>query len=251
MTVFFEGSIILNYKMTIAYDGTRFNGWQRQKENDNTIQTVLEKAISEFLGEKVEIFGSGRTDAGVHAKGQTANFKTDKKFESFIEEINKKIPSSIAVKSIERVDDRFHSRLSAKSKTYEYTIWKADYNNAFSKKFAFECKGLDVEKMKEAAYNFIGTHDFKGFCANKRMKKSTVREIYSIELEENDETIKIKYTGNGFLYNMVRILTGTLIEVGEGKRTSEEAAAAIKTKKREDAGFTAPANGLCLNEVYY
>ncbi len=243
----------MNYKMTIAYDGSRFNGWQAQKENDNTIQSLLEKAISDMLGEKAEINGSGRTDAGVHAKGQVANFKTKANIdkELFLRDINEKLPSSVAVKSVEEAEERFHARLNAKGKTYEYTIWKAAYNNVFSKRFAFECRGLDTVKMREAAALLIGTHDFLGFSSLKKSKKSTVRTITAIEIKEDNETIKISYTGNGFLYNMVRIMTGTLIETGEGKRDKHSIADVLDKKDRSLAGFTAPAQGLCLIDVFY
>ena len=243
----------MNYKMTIAYDGSRFNGWQSQKGNDNTIQALIEKTLSDMLGEKVEINGSGRTDAGVHAKGQVANFRTAKKIDkdAFLKEINDKLPSSVAVKSIEEAEERFHARLNAKGKTYEYTIWKAPYNNAFSKRFAFECYGLDVEKMRQAASLLIGTHDFLGFSSLKKSKKSTVRTINAIDIKEDSETIKISYTGNGFLYNMVRIMTGTLIEVGEGKREAESIKDVLDEKDRSLAGFTAQPQGLCLMDVFY
>ena len=157
----------------------------------------------------------------------------------------------MAIKSIEEVDDRFHSRLSAKMKVYEYTIWKKKYNDVFMRRYAFRCVDLDVKKMKLAAAEFIGTHDFKGFCANKRMKKSTVRTVYSIDFFEDEETIRIRYTGNGFLYNMVRIMTGTLIEVGEGKRDALSIKNVLNEKDREMAGFTAPPPGLSLLEVCY
>lgn len=245
--------IVLNIKITVAYDGTRFNGWQKQKDGDNTIQSLLEKEIGDLIGEKVALFGSGRTDAGVHAKGQTANFKTEKEIdiEKFLKDINEKLPSSVAVKNAAEADERFHARLNAKSKTYEYTIWKAAYNNVFEKRYAFSCTGLDVNKMKEASADFIGTHDFKGFCSAKRTKKSTVRTVYSIDFKEDDETIKISFTGNGFLYNMVRIMTGTLIEIGEGSRQKKTISEVLETKNREDAGFTAPPQGLCLMNVFY
>lgn len=243
----------MNIKITVAYDGTRFNGWQKQKEGDNTLQSLLEREIAGIVGEKIELFGSGRTDAGVHAKGQTANFKAEKRIdlEKFLKDINEKLPSSVAVKSAKEAEERFHARLNAKSKTYEYTIWKAAYNNVFGKRYAFSCEGLDVRKMKEAAADFIGTHDFKGFCSAKKTKKSTVRTVYSVDFKEDEETIKISFTGNGFLYNMVRIMTGTLIEIGEGKRKRETIGEVLKTKNREDAGFTAPPQGLCLIKVLY
>lgn len=239
--------------MITAYDGSRFNGWQRQKENDNTIQTLLEKTISSMLGEDIEINGSGRTDAGVHAKGQVVNFKTKTRIdkEVFLRDINEKLPSTVAVKSIEEAEERFHARLNAKGKTYEYTIWKAVYNNTFSNRFAVRCFGLDAEKMRKAAGYLLGTHDFLGFSSLKKSKKSTVRTISLIEIKEDDETIKISYTGDGFLYNMVRIMTGTLIEVGEGKREAESIKDVLDKKDRSLAGFTAQPQGLCLMDVFY
>ena len=243
----------MNYKIILAYDGTRFCGWQRQNKNDNTVQTVAERAVSDVLGENIELVGSGRTDAGVHAEGQTANFKTEKRLDGgeFIRFVNAALPGTIAVKSIEIVDERFHSRLNAKAKTYEYTLWKAPYNDPFGRHYAFKCEGVDAEKMRNGVNLFVGTHDFRAFCANKRYKKSTVREIYSADIIEDNETVKISFTGSGFLYNMVRIMTGTLIEIGEGKRSTDTIEKAFLTLNREDAGFTAPPQGLCLKEVFY
>lgn len=243
----------MNYKILLAYDGTRFSGWQRQNGGDNTVQYVVEKAVSGVLGENIEVIGSGRTDAGVHAKGQTANFKTDKKIngDEFIPAVNGLLPNSVAIKEIEIVDERFHSRLNARAKTYEYTIWKAPYNDPFGRNYSFRCTDIDTEKMRRAAELFIGTHDFKAFCANRRFKKSTVREIYSVDIYEDYETVKMRFTGSGFLYNMVRIMAGTLIETGEGKREIGSIEKAFASLNRDDVGFTAPPQGLCLLEVFY
>ena len=243
----------MNYKIILAYDGTRYAGWQRQNKNDNTIQSAVEKAVSAVLGESIELVGSGRTDAGVHAEGQTANFKTEKRLDGdeFIRSVNAALPGTVAVKSIEIVDERFHSRLNAKAKTYEYTLWKAPYNDPFGRHYAFKCEGLDTGKMRRGAELFVGTHDFRAFCANKRYKKSAVREIYSVDITEDNETVKIRFTGSGFLYNMVRIMTGTLIEIGEDRRSTDTVEKAFLTLNREDAGFTAPPHGLCLKEVFY
>ena len=213
------------YKMVLCYDGSRYNGWQKQGNTDNTLQEKLEKILTDIAGVETEIAGSGRTDAGTHAKGQVASF---------------------------RMDCRFHARLNAKAKRYVYTIWTGEMPPVFWRKYSFWCKDkLDVEAMKEAASAFVGTHDFKSFCANKRMKKSTVRTIYDIEIEQKEQRLVLSFTGNGFLYQMVRILTGTLIEVGEGKRSPMEMEEILAAENREAAGFTAPSRGLMLDEVFY
>lgn len=243
-----------NYKIVLAYDGSRYNGWQKQGNTGNTVQEKLEGILERIGGAPTEIFGSGRTDGGTHAKGQVANFHMDfdGTAEALMEQINGSLSEDIAVLSIEEVDSRFHSRLSAKAKTYEYTIWHSTRPPVFARKYVFWCKeSLDLEKMKVAAEAFLGVHDFKSFCANKRMKKSTVREIYDITFTTVGESTTISYTGNGFLYQMIRILTGTLIEVGEGKRDMSQLPEVLSGLTREGAGFTAPSRGLCLKEVFY
>lgn len=240
--------------MILAYDGGRYNGWQKQGNTDNTIQEKLEGIVTALAGCPTEVYGSGRTDAGTHAYGQVANFHMEWKgtAEELMDCINQKLPEDIAVLSLETVHPRFHSRLSAKAKTYEYTIWNSKKPPVFERKYVFWCeKPLNVEKMKKASRSFVGEHDFKSFCANKRMKKSTVRKIYDIQIHCNENKITILYHGNGFLYQMVRILTGTLIEVGEGKREPQEIPLILKAMDREKAGFTAPAKGLALKEVFY
>lgn len=243
-----------NYKITIQYDGTRYSGWQAQKSTPDTIQGKIEHVLSTFSGHPVEIMGSGRTDAGVHAVGQVANFHIEEEFskEAILEELNRFLPRDIAVTSIEEVDPRFHSRLSAVKKTYVYRIHTSSISNVFERKFVYDYnEPLDVEAMKKAASLLVGTHDFKSFCGNKHMKKSTVRTIYAIEVEELPNEIKISYTGNGFLMNMVRILTGTLIEVGDGRRSADSMLSILDAKDREAAGYTAPPCGLFLKEVFY
>ncbi|KXL51685.1 tRNA pseudouridine synthase A [Anaerotignum neopropionicum] len=243
-----------NYKMLLAYDGGRYNGWQKQGNTDNTIQEKLEGIVSALAGCPIEVYGSGRTDAGTHAYGQVANFHMNWEgtAEKLMDCINEKLPEDMAVLSLESVSPRFHSRLSAKGKIYEYTIWNSKKPPVFERKYVFWCeKPLHLEKMKEASQAFLGEHDFKSFCANKRMKKSTVRKIYEIQFLCTEDKITISYHGNGFLYQMVRILTGTLIEVGEGKRQPEEISAILAALDREKAGFTAPAKGLVLREVFY
>lgn len=243
-----------NYKVILAYDGGRYNGWQKQGNTENTIQARLERIVSEIAGAETEVFGSGRTDAGTHATGQAANFHIDWQGtpEELLSTLNSRLPEDIAGLSIAEVPPRFHSRLNAKAKTYVYTIWNSEQPPVFLRKYAFWCKKpLDREKMEEAAKAFLGEHDFKAFCANKRMKKTTVRRIDAIRFLYDSEKTEIHFTGNGFLYQMVRILTGTLIEVGEGRRQPEDMTAVLQAESREAAGFTAPSHGLCLREVYY
>lgn len=244
----------MNYKMILQYDGTKLNGWQKQGNTDNTIQGKLEAILEKMYGEFIEVHGSGRTDAGVHALGQVANFHAPAKFtEDEIKKfLNEYLSKDIRVLEVSNADDRFHARLSAKGKTYEYRIDNGEIANVFSRKHTMrEENPLDLEAMRKAAVSFLGTHDFKSFCANKKMKKSTVRTITSITIEEKDGIISIRYTGNGFLYNMVRILTGTLIEVGRGMRSPEDMKGILQAKDRGAAGFTAPAQGLFLVEVIY
>ncbi|WP_317855474.1 tRNA pseudouridine(38-40) synthase TruA [Chakrabartyella piscis] len=243
-----------NYKMILAYDGGRYNGWQKQGNTENTIQEKLEKLLAILSGTAVEVMGSGRTDAGTHAKGQVANFHMDwdGTEEELMAEINSHLPEDIAVLFLEEVANRFHSRLSAKGKIYEYTIWNSPVPPVFDRKYTFwVSEELDVEQMKLAANAFIGTHDFKSFCANKRMKKSTVRTIYSIDIHREGAKVVLSFYGDGFLYQMVRILVGTIIEVAEGKKEVSQLEDILQAQKREVAGFTAPAKGLCLKEVYY
>ena len=243
-----------NYKIVLAYDGTRYNGWQKQGNTDNTIQEKLERILKDICGQETEVFGSGRTDAGTHATGQVINFHMNwtGTAKELLDTFNAKLPEDIAGLSIEEMQPRFHSRLSAKAKHYSYSIWKGKRSPVFERKYVFRCEDdLNIEAMEQAASDFIGEHDFKSFCANKRMKKSTVRTIYDIVFEETEDKLTLHFYGNGFLYQMVRILTGTLIEVGEGKRKADEMAAILQAESREAAGFTAPSRGLFLREVFY
>ena len=244
----------MNYKLVLQYDGTKLNGWQKQGNTDNTIQGKLEAILEKMYGEYVEIHGSGRTDAGVHALGQVANFHASEQFstEEIQDTLNEYLSKDIRVLHVETVDERFHARLTARGKTYEYRIDNGKIANVFQRKYTMrEENPLDLTAMKNAAVYLLGTHDFKTFCANKKMKKSTVRTITAVEIKENDGIVSIRYTGNGFLYNMVRILTGTLIEVGRGKRAPEDIKEIINAQDRGAAGFTAPAQGLFLVEVDY
>jgi len=239
--------------MEIQYDGTKYHGWQRL-EKFETVQGKIEDVLTKLFGHKIEIHGAGRTDAGVHAKGQIANFKVneDKKEEEILAYLNKYLPDDIAVTKISRVDDRFHSRLSAKGKIYSYRILNSDIEDVFNRRFVYRISGeLYIKEMEKAAEYFIGEHNFKAFCSNKHFKKSAVREIYSIDFVKHGDEIELIFSGNGFLYNMVRIITGTLIEVGQGRRKAEEIPNIILSQKREMAGETAPAKGLCLMRVLY
>lgn len=243
-----------NYKLTIQYDGTRYKGWQGQNSTDLTIQGKIEDVLSQMAGHPVEITGSGRTDAGVHALGQVANVHLEENWngEEIRDYLNRYLPEDIAVTEIEEAEERFHSRYHALSKIYLYRIHTGKIPNVFERKYMYAYRNpLDVNRMRQAAEYLVGSHDFKAFCGNKKMKKSTVRTIYEIRIEETENEIRIFYTGNGFLQNMVRILTGTLIEVGDGRREPEEMAVILEGGNREAAGYTAPACGLTLCKVTY
>ena len=242
-----------NIKLVIEYDGKGFGGWQKQPTKLN-IQGEIERAIGEITGEEVELIASGRTDAGVNSLGQTANFKTNSKLsiEKFPIAINAKLKKSIVIQSAEEVDERFHSRYCVKSKMYRYTINNSKYGSAIYRDM--ECHipmELDVKKMNEAAKFFEGEHDFKGFKASGTSSKSSVRTIYKAEVYKKEDRIFIELTGNGFLYNMVRIISGTLVDVGIGKIKPDEISEIIASGKRENAGKTLPAKGLCLVQVNY
>ena len=231
-----------NYKITIQYDGTRYKGWQGQNSTGLTIQGKIEAVLGQMAGHAVEVIGSGRTDAGVHAKGQVANFHIEEHFTEgkIMSYLNHYLPDDIAVIAIEQVDERFHSRYAAKKKTYRYHIHMGEISDVFERKYEYQYeKILDVESMKEAASYLIGTHDFTSFCGNKKMKKTAVRTIYEINFTKKGNDLWIDYRGNGFLQNMVRILTGTLIEVGDGRRAPEELPQILESKNRENAGYTA------------
>lgn len=243
-----------NFKIVIQYEGTKYQGWQRQESTGNTIQGKFEAILSKMTGSKVQIDGSGRTDAGVHAYGQVANFKinTHMSAQEILEYINHYLPEDIGVIEIREMPERFHSRLNAVGKTYRYRIWNSDLPCVFDRRYVYEFpQKLDIEAMRRAAAYCIGRHDFKAFTSNKKSKKSTVRTIESIEIQQSGPEIVITYKGDGFLYHMVRILTGTLIEVGQGTRRVEEMERLIASGTREMAGALAPAKGLALMEVRY
>jgi tRNA pseudouridine38-40 synthase len=242
-----------NIRLDVCYDGTRYNGWQRQTSHDNTIQGKLETALSRILGEPIEVSASGRTDTGVHARGQVVNFHCHSGMDCavLLAELRKYLPEDIGIYSCREVSDRFHARLNALEKTYCYRVWNSPEPCVFDRRYvAVMGETLDLESMQQAADLLLGTHDFSAFCANKKMKKSTVRTIKSFSVERVGAEIRFTVTGNGFLHNMVRILVGTLVEVGRGERKIDSIPA-LFGGKREDAGFLAPGKGLCLMEVRY
>ena len=242
-----------NLRLDLCYDGTRYRGWQRLGDSDSTIQGKLEQALSRILGETIEVSGSGRTDAGVHARGQVANFHCASAMpaEEILSALRRYLPEDIGVYSCREVSERFHARLNAREKTYCYRIWNSDAPCVFQRRFvAVMPEELSLEQMRRGAEWLLGEHDFSAFCGNKKMKKSTVRRLDSLEITRQGEEIQLTFTGNGFLYNMVRILTGTLIEVGRGERAASSIPA-LFGGKREQAGFLAPAQGLTLMEVFY
>ncbi len=243
-----------NYKLTIEYDGSRYNGWQRLGNTENTIQFKIENVLSLMTGEEIKIIGSGRTDAGVHAFNQIANFKTyctksPLEIENYC---NQYLPQDIVIKKVTEVDERFHARYNAVSKIYLYRIWNQQTPTAFKRKYSYHIPHqLDIQAMRQAANYFVGEHDFKAFSSAKSKKKSSVRTIYSINLNVNGPELDIYFHGNGFLYNMVRIMTGTLIEIGEHKQKPQNIEDILQERSREEAGVTAPAQALFLYDVFY
>lgn len=248
-----------NYRFTVAYDGTRYYGWEKQPNQEMTIQGKLESVLGKMCfgaesTETVEVIGAGRTDAGVHARGMVANayLETALTTAEIREYMNRYLPEDIAVIDVREAGERFHSRYRATGKTYCYTCYVGPNKPVFNRRFCYVPEGRpDVERMRRAAQYLLGEHDFASFCGNPRMKKSTVREVDKIEITENGGYLNFTYHGTGFLQYMVRILTGTLLEVGLGQREPESIPAALEAKDRRLAGFTAPPQGLCLMEVDY
>ncbi len=242
-----------NLRLDICYDGTRYRGWQRLSGCDNTIQGKLEQILSRLLDESIEISGSGRTDAGTHAKGQVVNFHCNSGMpcDEILAGLRMYLPEDIGVYSCKNVSERFHARLNAKTKTYRYRLWNSQKPCVFDRKYVYVFRDpLDVDQMREAAKAYIGTHDFSAFCGNKKMKKSTVRTIHDFRIDNVGNELHFTVTGNGFLQHMVRIMVGTLLEVGSGARTVESIPALFGAE-RADAGPAVPAAGLCLMEVTY
>ena len=243
-----------NIKLTIEYDGKRYLGWQRLGDSEKTIQEKVEGVIKLLTGEEIEIVGSGRTDAGTHARGQVANFKTTHQMSLPEMQLffNRYLPQDIVVNKIEEVPERFHARYHAKGKQYSYYVWNNAIPSVFARNTSFHCpQPLDLEKMQQAAEKLIGTHDFIGFSALKKSKKSTVRTIDEITITPEGDLLRFTFKGNGFLHKMVRILTGTLIAIGDGTLPPEVIDQVLAHKVRQAAGETVPSHGLFLDEVYY
>jgi tRNA pseudouridine38-40 synthase len=239
--------------MTIAYDGTKYKGWQKQKDTDLTIQGKIETVLAKMAEEKIQVIGCGRTDAGVHAENYIANFHTISTFKTkkILAYLYEFLPEDIVVKSMEEVSERFHARYNVKAKTYVYTINNNKFRDVFNRKYTYHLADkLDLEQMRTAAELLIGTHDFQSFT-NERSAKSTVKTINSILINENKGLIKIEFNGNSFLWNMLRIIVGTLLEVGKGTLQPNDVEKILQEKKRWEAGPLAQAKGLCLVDVQY
>ncbi len=242
-----------NIKLIIEYDGTNYAGWQRQK-NAVTVQQKLEESIEKLTNERLEVIGSSRTDAGVHARGFCANFFTNSTIppEKFKEAINSKLPEDIVIINSEEMETNFHARYSCTAKSYSYTILNREQPPAIDRKYVYHYKkALDYESMNRACKYFIGTHDFSAFKSTGSSVKTSIRTINDAEIIRIGDKIIFSVKGDGFLYNMVRIMTGTLIDVGVGKLKPHDVSDIINSKDRTKAGKTVPAKGLCLEVVYY
>ncbi len=243
-----------NIKMTIAFDGGLYNGSQKQDNTNNTIEENLQNALNKVLGEKVELVFSSRTDKGVHALGMVVNFKSRcrKNLSEIQKETNELLTNDIVIRRIENVAEDFHARYKAVSKVYQYKIYNDDKINPFKRKYYyFKREKLDIEKMQKASELLIGTHDFIGFSSVKKSKKSTVKTINKIEIVKEDKDVFIFVEGDNFLYNMVRIIVGTLIEIGDGTIDSSVITKILDGKERSDAGKTIAPHGLYLQKVNY
>ena len=243
-----------NYRMTLQYEGTKYNGWQKQGNTPNTIQAKLEAILQKLDGTEVEVRGSGRTDAGVHAMGQVASFALEHPLPAgeVMAYINQYLPRDIAVVALEEAEPRFHARLNAKGKTYRYRIHQGPVPDVFGRRYSWPLtEQLDVEAMKAAAAYLVGKQDFQSFCDLKNSKKSTVRRVDSIEIFRDGADLVLDFTGEGFLYHMVRIMTGTLADVGAHHILPGQIPGILAAKDRKRAGQLAPACGLMLMEVTY
>lgn len=240
--------------MTIEYDGKRYQGWQRLGDSDKTIQGKIENIIHQMTDEKIEIIGSGRTDAGTHARGQVANFKTEStlSLNEMLDFFHQYLPQDIVIKHLEEMPERFHARYNSVGKQYSYYIWNERVPSAFYKNYSmYVPETLNITKIEEACDKLTGTHDFKGFSALKKTKKSTTRTISKISLQQEGELIHFTFVGDGFLHKMVRIIMGTLLDIGTGKLSVEDIDTIFETGVRSQAGDTVPAQGLFLDEVFY
>lgn len=243
-----------NIRLTLQYEGTRYQGWQRQTSTDNTIQGKLETLLTRMCGEPIEIHGSGRTDAGVHACGQVANFHTNCELstEEMLDYINRYLPEDIAVVALSEAAPRFHSRLNACGKHYEYRVINSSVPHVFHRRYALEVpEKLDIPAMEQAAGYLCGEHDFKSFTSAKKGKKSTERRIDEILIIREGDILTFSFKGSGFLHHMIRILMGTLLQVGKGELSPESIPVIIEARNREMAGPLVPAKGLTLVEVFF
>ncbi len=243
-----------NLKMTIAYDGFKYKGWQKQKDTDLTIQGKIEAVLSKMAGEEIQLVGCGRTDSGVHAENYIANFHTKCALstDTILDYLYEYLPEDIVIKSIENVAERFHARYNVKSKTYVYKINNTKFRNVFNRKYIYHlAEKLNLTEMRNASEFLIGSHDFQSFANSRNSDKSTTRTINYINIIENDGLVEIEVNGNGFLWNMVRVIAGTLIEVGKGNLKPIDVEKILNEKKRLEAGPLAQAKGLFLRDVQY
>lgn len=247
------GDTLRNIRIKLEYDGTEYHGWQKQP-HDVTVQEKIEEAVFKVTGEKVEVIGCSRTDSGVHAKEYVANFHVGDRVPvfKFRGALNYMLPNDIVVLEAEEVDEDFHARYNSKGKTYSYTILNRYMPSAIERNLVYHVKyDLDVEKMREACKYIVGKHDFAAFKTQGASAKTSVRTVSELRIETYGEHIKFYISADGFLYNMVRIIAGTLVLVGSGKIEPEKVKEIIESKDRRKAGHCAPASGLCLEKVFY
>ena len=243
-----------NYRLELCYDGTKYNGWQKLGSTENTIQNRVEQTLSRLLSQEVSVSASGRTDAGVHARKQVCSFActTEMTCDEMLHGLRAYLPQDIGALSLCQAEERFHARYCCKAKTYVYRVRTDDSPAVFERNTFYRYPGtFDIVAMRQAADLLCGRHDFAAFTTAKKQKKSTERTIFSIDLLEEEHELRLIFTGDGFLYNMVRIMAGTLLEVGSGKRRADDIPVIFASGKRENAGFTAPACGLTLWEIQY
>ncbi|MFZ3102994.1 MAG: tRNA pseudouridine(38-40) synthase TruA [Desulfitobacteriaceae bacterium] len=243
-----------NLKMTIAFDGFKYKGWQKQKDTDLTIQGKIETVLSKMTGEDIQVVGCGRTDSGVHAENYIANFHTKCAFsiDIMLDYLYEFLPEDIVIKSIENVAERFHARYNVKSKTYVYKINNNKFRHVFNRKYIYHlAEKLNLTEMRNASEFLIGSHDFQSFTNSRNSDKSTIRTINYLNIIENNGMLEIEVNGNGFLWNMVRVIAGTLLEVGKGNLKPINIEKILNEKKRLEAGSLAQAKGLFLRDVQY
>lgn len=242
-----------NYRLKLAYDGTRYRGWQRLPQAETTVQGKLEAVLTGIFGTAVEVQGSGRTDAGVHARAQIVSFHApERPTVQLLAELRRYLPEDIGALALEYAPPRFHARLSATEKTYVYRIWNSAEPDVFERRWRVQMpQKFDLQAMRRGAALLVGTHDFRTFCANRQLKKSSVRTLRRCEIVRDGQELRFELTADGFLYHMARIIVGTLLEIGEGKRAPEEIPGLLERRVRAEAGYTVPAKGLCLMEVCY